>query len=76
MWTWIYYTVITFGALALCSTFAIIQIMSSENSGENTPQEETVLPTKTIDIESGEMLTYRRNKQKPKQTNDIGVLNF
>ena len=71
MWTWIYYAVITFGALALCSTFAIIQIMSSENLNKD---KEEAPATNTIDIESGQsLIKHRKIKIKP---NDRGVLNF
>lgn len=56
MWAWIYYTCITFGALAFCSTVTFIQIMATENTTEsiNTGLKERKAPkTSGVDIEEG-----------------------
>tara|TARA_E500000331_G_C16943783_1_gene577375 strand:- start:244 stop:483 length:240 start_codon:yes stop_codon:yes gene_type:complete len=79
MWTWIYYTVVTFGALACCSTVAIITIMGGEDviKEKEEEEEEEARAEAAIDIESGEALTYRK-KSKPisRDSIDTNILNF
>lgn len=64
MWTWIYYTVITFGALALCSTASIIQIMGS---AVDKKEEENILDD-SIDIESGDGSSQMHHRKINKET--------
>jgi hypothetical protein len=77
MWTWIYYTVLTFGALISCSTVAIITIMGGEDAikeKEEEDEEKAIAEASAGDIETGEMLTYR--KKTIQMTNDTHILNF
>ena len=78
MWTWIYYTVITFAVLGICSTVAIVSIMGGEDAIREKEKEEEEEATMTaMDLESGEALTYRK-KTKPisNNSNDTNILNF
>ena len=78
MWTWIYYTVLTFGALGICSTTAILSIMGGEDAiKEKEKEEEEEAIMTAMDIESGEALTYRK-KTKPisNDSNNTNILNF
>ena len=57
MWAWIYYTCITFGALAVCSTISIVQIMGSENFTESNEEDlnkkRATVNSNSADIEAG-----------------------
>lgn len=64
MWTWIYYTIITFGAIALCSTASIIQIMGSAND----KKEEEDISNNSIDLESGDGSSQMHHRKVNKET--------
>lgn len=82
MWTWIYYTIITFAALGICSTVAIITIMGGEDAIKEKEEQDEIQAvikandSSTIDIESGEALTYRKKTKSISENTDVGILNF